>query len=54
MGVISTVAGTGESKYSGDGGLAKSSPLSLPTGVAVSPSGDILIIDSGANIVRKV
>jgi hypothetical protein len=54
MGVISTVAGTGVSAYTGDEGLATSLSLRSPVGVAVSPSGDIVISDSGAEIVRKV
>lgn len=54
MGAISTVAGTGLSAYAGDEGLATSLPLRSPVGIAVSPVGDIVVSDSGANIVRKV
>ncbi len=38
-GVISTIAGTGASSYSGDGGAAISASFALPYGVAVDSSG---------------
>ena len=41
-GIISTIAGTGTSSYSGDNGAATSATLSYPHGVAVDASGRIL------------
>ena len=41
-GIISTIAGTGESSYSGDNGAATSAALYLPQGVALDASGRIL------------
>ena len=41
-GIISTIAGTGTSSYSGDNGAATSTTLSSPSGVAVDASGRIL------------
>ena len=41
-GIITTIAGTGASSYSGDGGAATSATLYYPTGVAVDASGRIL------------
>ena len=38
-GIISTIAGTGTSSYSGDGGAPTSATLSYPYGVAVDASG---------------
>src|SRR5262245_45758893 len=46
QGVISTVAGTGEAGYSGDGGPAIAAKLNLPVGVAVGFSGGLYIADS--------
>ncbi len=46
-GIITTVAGTGVSGFSGDGGLATSAGLSGPTGVAVDGAGNLYIVDNG-------
>ena len=40
--VISTIAGTGVTSFSGDGGAATSAKLNLPVGVALDASGRIL------------
>ena len=41
-GIISTIAGTGTSSYSGDNVAATSATLNYPAGVAVDASGRIL------------
>ena len=41
-GIITTIAGTGSSIYSGDNGAATSATLYDPVGVAVDASGRIL------------
>ena len=41
-GIISTIAGTGTSSYSGDNGAATSATLYYPKGVALDASGRIL------------
>jgi sugar lactone lactonase YvrE len=46
-GIITTVAGTGTSGYNGDGLPATSSDLSYPRGIAVDPSGNLFIGDTG-------
>ena len=52
-GIISTVAGTGSSGYTGDGGAAISARLSYPQAVAIDRSGNLLITDLNY-VVRKV
>ena len=53
-GIISTVAGTGVSGYSGDGGSATAAKLSSPVGVAVDGAGNIYLADLGNHRIRKV
>lgn len=57
-GPISTVAGTGVSNFSGDGGSAKNATLSMPSDIAATynPQGDLtlLIVDTWNHRVRKV
>jgi trimeric autotransporter adhesin len=53
-GVISTVAGTGTSGYSGDGGLAATAQLNYPDSVAVDTAGILYIGDNNNYRVRKV
>lgn len=53
-GIIGTVAGKGTAGFSGDGGAATAAELKGPQGVAVDPAGNIFIVDSGNNRVRKV
>jgi len=53
-GVISTVAGTGQRGYAGDGGPAATARLDTPTGLAIGFGGVLLIADSGNNRVRAV
>ncbi len=52
-GVISTVAGTGTSGYTGDGGLATAARLNGPESVTVSASGDLYVADRGNNVIRR-
>jgi sugar lactone lactonase YvrE len=51
---ITTVAGTGEAGYSGDGGPAAQAKLNQPEGLATDPEGNLYIADAGNNAVRKV
>jgi uncharacterized protein (TIGR03437 family) len=54
QGLISTVAGTGSIGFSGDGGPAVNAMLGLPNGVAADNAGNIYIVDSLNNRIRKV
>jgi hypothetical protein len=52
--VVTTVAGTGEQGFAGDGGAATSALLDSPAGVAVDGVGNIYIADQYNNRIRKV
>ena len=52
--IITTVAGNGNSGYSGDGGSATAAMLDGPDAVATDASGDIFIADTVNNRVREV
>ena len=54
MGQISTVAGTGVSGYTGDGGPAIFATLFFPEGVAADSTGNIFIADNFNGVIRKV
>ena len=49
---LQTVAGTGKAGEFGDGGPAILAQLTAPTAVAVRPNGDVVIADTGNNLVR--
>lgn len=52
--IITTIAGNGTAGFSGDGGLATEAMLNVPRGIALSPSGDILVADSLNHVIRKI
>ena len=53
-GIITTVAGTGEAGYAGDGGPATEATLDEPYGLAVDATGNLYIADVGNGVVRMV
>jgi sugar lactone lactonase YvrE len=53
-GIITTVAGTGERGYAGDGGIAVEAQLQRPFGIAFDDAGDLYISDTFNSRVRKV
>ena len=53
-GTISTIAGTGEWGYSGDGGSATQAQLRYPSGVTVDGAGNLYIADGSNYRIRKV
>ena len=53
-GIMTTIAGTGTAGYNGDGGLATLALLYEPTGVALDPSGNILVSDYNNFRVRSI
>ena len=53
-GNITTVAGTGEAGFSGDGGPATAATLAFPFGVALDAADNLLIADTVNNRIRLV
>ena len=53
-GVITTLAGTGQAGYSGDGGPATNAQLNNPRGVYADGSGNVYIGDRSNHRIRKV
>ncbi|MDX2031955.1 MAG: BACON domain-containing carbohydrate-binding protein [Blastocatellia bacterium] len=53
-GKIETIAGTGISGFSGDGGPANAAAVALPSDVAFDGAGDLYIAAAGNNRIRKV
>ncbi len=53
-GIITTVAGTGERGYSGDGGQAVDAMLSRPFGVAFDEAEDLYVSDTFNGRIRRV
>jgi len=52
--IISTIAGTGSSGYSGDGGPATSAQLHGPRGLALDEGGNLYIADTFNSAIREV
>lgn len=53
-GVISTVAGTGKSGFSGDGGPARAATFNKPHSIAFDGKGSLFVCDIGNHRVRRV
>ncbi|MES2703127.1 MAG: FG-GAP-like repeat-containing protein [Bacteroidota bacterium] len=53
-GIITTIAGTGASSFSGDGGPAISATFSKPSGVGIDAIGNIYVCDFDNYRVRKI
>jgi hypothetical protein len=53
-GIITTVAGTGEAGYSGDGGPATDAQINHPVDLEVAPDGSLLFTDTANNCIRKI
>ena len=53
-GIITTIAGSGVSGFSGDGGAGTSAELAYPCGIAVDAAGNVFIADVNNYRVRKV
>jgi len=53
-GTISTIAGTGQTGYSGDGGPATQATFNLPHELRFDAKGDLYIVDMLNHVVRKI
>jgi uncharacterized protein (TIGR03437 family) len=53
-GILTTLAGTGNAGFGGDGNLAQFAQLKSPAGLACDSNGTLYIADSGNNRIRKV
>ena len=53
-GVITTIAGTGVTGFSGDGGAASAAQVGFVTAMAVDGSGNIFFTDTGNKRVRRI
>jgi sugar lactone lactonase YvrE len=53
-GVVTRIAGSSQSGFSGDGGPAASALLKQPNGLAVDGAGNLFVADSGNNRIRKI
>ncbi len=53
-GIIRTVAGDGVPVRGPDGGVATASSLFLPTGLAIDAKGDVLVVDWGNCLLRRI
>jgi sugar lactone lactonase YvrE len=52
--IITTIAGTGISSYTGDGGLAINATFSEPQYVMLDDTGNIYVVDEDNNVIRKI
>ncbi len=53
-GIVSTIAGTGDSASTGDGGPAVEASLDKPVDVAVGPDGSIFVAELGGHRIRRI
>jgi DNA-binding beta-propeller fold protein YncE len=53
-GIITTVVGTGDEGFSGDGGPAISAKIGSPSNVAVDSAGNLYILDPNNKRIREV
>lgn len=53
-GFITTIAGTGNPGYSGDGGLATDAEINSPASVVVDDSGNVFFSEYNNSIIRKI
>ncbi|WP_167527627.1 NHL domain-containing protein [Desulfosarcina alkanivorans] len=53
-GIVTTIAGSGDSLFNGDGGPALLAGLIYPSGVSINNEGELLISSAQSNRIRKI
>jgi streptogramin lyase len=53
-GTITTVAGSGQRGYAGDGGLAKDAQFNLPHEIRFDSSGNLFVADMANQVIRRI
>jgi len=53
-GILTTLAGTGQAGYSGDGGPAAAAQFKQPHSIQFGPEGDLYICDIGNHVIRRI
>lgn len=53
-GTISTIAGTGERGYTGDGGPAAAATFNLPHEIRFDPAGNLFVADMANQVIRRI
>lgn len=54
QGIITTIAGTGQSSYSGEGSVGAGAALNQPNGLALDNHGNLYLADTGNHRIRKL
>lgn len=54
QGTIQTVAGSGEFRFTGDGGPAVAATFAVPLGMAIDPAGNVYFADSDNHRIRRI
>jgi sugar lactone lactonase YvrE len=52
--IVTTIAGTGEAGYSGDGGPATEAQLEFPQDMEIGPDGALYFADANNHVVRRI
>jgi RHS repeat-associated protein len=53
-GIITTIAGTGATGFSGDGGPASQAQLNYPGDIVAAPNGNVYFVDQDNNRIRRI
>ena len=54
VGTLAHIAGSGKKGFTGDGASAKAATFDGPKGIALGPDGNVYVMDTENNAVRKI